>query len=211
MFGQGLVRMFADDPRFQVLDWDSNGQEVLERIQALKPDLVILDRTMPKSGAAELMAGMAAAGIRIPCLVLNMMQGLGAPRGPRGGVAKGSLTLDASFEELTVLALATASGDAAQGDRGLPAWPESKWSGYELTRREAEVLRLVGQGPDQQEDRKDPVHQPPHRGLAPAPHHAGAGYRQRARTGQVRHGKLPGLTGKPPPHGFPGDGGKIEF
>ena len=146
MFGQGLVRMFADDPRFQVLDWDSNGQEVLERIQALKPDLVILDRTMPKSGAAELMAGMAAAGIRIPCLVLNMMQGLGAPRGPRGGVAKGSLTLDASFEELTVLALATASGDAAQGDRGLPAWPESKWSGYELTRREAEVLRLVGQG-----------------------------------------------------------------
>ena len=43
MFGQGLVRMFADDPRFQVLDWDSNGQEVLERIQALKPDLVILD------------------------------------------------------------------------------------------------------------------------------------------------------------------------
>ena len=146
MFGQGLVRMFADDPRFQVLDWDSNGQEVLERIQALKPDLVILDRTMPKSGAAELMAGMAAAGIRIPCLVLNMMQGLGAPRGPRGWVAKGSLTLDASFEELTVLALATASGDAAQGDRGLPAWPESKWSGYELTRREAEVLRLVGQG-----------------------------------------------------------------
>ena len=129
-----------------MLDWDSNGQEVLQRIQALKPDLVILDRTMPKSGAAELMAGMAAAGIRIPCLVLNMMQGLGAPRGPRGGVAKGSLTLDASFEELTVLALATASGDAAQGDRGLPAWPESKWSGYELTRREAEVLRLVGQG-----------------------------------------------------------------
>ena len=52
-----LYEFFEREPDFQVIAMAENGQEALEEAARLRPDLVVLDRTMP------IMDGLAAARV----------------------------------------------------------------------------------------------------------------------------------------------------
>ena len=54
-----VARRILEDMRFTVSEAE-NGQEALERCQAERPDLVLLDWQMPVMGAFEFLAALAA-------------------------------------------------------------------------------------------------------------------------------------------------------
>jgi two-component system chemotaxis response regulator CheB len=50
-----LGNIVAEDPQLQVVEYASDGLEALKKVEATKPDLIILDVEMPKMNGVEFM------------------------------------------------------------------------------------------------------------------------------------------------------------
>jgi DNA-binding NarL/FixJ family response regulator len=49
-FREGLMRLIETQPGMHVVGSAADGEEALQRVEELKPDLLLLDRTMPRMG-----------------------------------------------------------------------------------------------------------------------------------------------------------------
>ena len=50
---QGLIRLMAGQPNIQVVGEAANGREAIERVRQLKPDVVVMDVSMPEMDGIE--------------------------------------------------------------------------------------------------------------------------------------------------------------
>ena len=97
---QSLTRMFSSDPEINVIDTAKNGQEALEKVKLLKPDVITLDIEMP------VMDGLTALQrIRSEC----------SP--PPAVLMCSSLTAEGSREALRALRLGAADVIEKDGDK----------------------------------------------------------------------------------------------
>ena len=153
---QGLRRLLELEPDLVVVGEARDGDEALERIRALTPDVVLLDLRMPKRDGIGVLEALGATGPRTPCLVLTTFDDPELLlRAVRAG-ATGYLLKDAPFEQLvTAIRLVAAGGTFLQPAlteglvRGFDAFraaPEGGAIVEALTPRELEVLRLMAGG-----------------------------------------------------------------
>lgn len=135
----------------------ADGEQALERIASVAPDVVLLDVRMPRKSGLDVLATLRERGLAPPptLLLTTFDDDAVALEGLRLG-ARGFLLKDVSLEELTVAIHTLASG----GSLVAPAVRERVRSGLErvapdfdasplpgrLTLRETEVLRLVARG-----------------------------------------------------------------
>jgi DNA-binding NarL/FixJ family response regulator len=155
---QGLRRLLELEPELDVVGEAKDGDEALERIDALRPDVVLLDLRMPGRDGIGVLAALGARGPRTPCLVLTTFDDPDLLlRAVRAG-AMGYLLKDAPFEQLVVAIRRLAAG----GTFLQPALTEGLVRGFDafrapgdgdgsapvesLTPRELEVLRLMAGG-----------------------------------------------------------------
>lgn len=152
LFREGVIHSLGAEPAFQVIAQASSGEEAVEMVQRLRPDLVMLDVTMPRMGGIEAAARIAACAPEVRIMMLtvsenqeNLMAALKA--GAHGYVLKG-----VSASELRAITRRVAEGEAyvtpalaaeLLTEFSRPPVPDSL-SG--LTTREAEVLGLLSQG-----------------------------------------------------------------
>jgi DNA-binding NarL/FixJ family response regulator len=152
LFREGIVHSLAADPGFEVVAQASSGEEAIDLARALRPDLVLLDISMPGLGGIEAAGHIAASapGTRIMMLTVaenkdSLLAALKA--GAHGYVLKG-----VSAGELRAIAHRIAGGEAyvspalagellAEMSR-----PRARNPVAELTERETEVLELLGAG-----------------------------------------------------------------
>lgn len=72
MFRAGLKALLEPEPRLEVVGEASSGEEAVERVRELKPDVVVMDLSMPEMNGLEATRAIAALGMDTKVLVLTV-------------------------------------------------------------------------------------------------------------------------------------------
>jgi DNA-binding NarL/FixJ family response regulator len=99
VFLGGLRQVIETDPTLEVVGESSDGESALAQIRGLKPDLAVVDISMPKLDGLELAAFLAADGTSVPIIFLTMYRerklfDRALDLGVRGYVLKDSVASD---------------------------------------------------------------------------------------------------------------------
>jgi len=158
---QGFRRLLEDDPTVTVVGEAATGLEAIAQCKALKPQVVVMDLSMPDLGGLEATAEILKADPQVKILILSMYSNEAYIRkafelGARGYMLKNAIEVD-----LNRAVKALAEGEAYFSPGISHVVLESLKSGslcdntqdpYEqLTLREKEVLQLIAQGKSNKE------------------------------------------------------------
>jgi len=158
---QGFRRILEDDPGISVVGEARTGLEAIDRCKEVKPDVVVMDLSMPDLGGLEATAEILKADPQIKILILSMYSNEAYVRKAFELGAKGYILKNAIEVDLTRAVMALAEGQAYFSPGVSHIVLESMKAGtfqgtsqdpYEkLTLREKEVLQLIAQGKSNKE------------------------------------------------------------
>jgi DNA-binding NarL/FixJ family response regulator len=153
---QGLALLINREPDLAVCGDAEEAGSALDRIEELKPDLVVLDISLNGPDGLDLLKTIRARDLNLPVLILSMMdEVLYAERGLRAG-ANGYIMKQQATEQVLVAIRRILGGEIYVSERmsnkmlhlfvgGSPAAHQSS-PVADLTDRELEVFRLIGEG-----------------------------------------------------------------
>ena len=154
MFRQGLRELLERKTDLEVVGEAANGREVLERVAALRPDIILLDIQLPELDGVAVARQLAQSHPEIKIIMLTMYrQDQHLFEAIRAG-ARAYLLKDADAEELIDVIERVHRGEAALDPavtlrvfdefRRLRSEPEVE----QLTERERDILELLAAGHD---------------------------------------------------------------
>jgi DNA-binding NarL/FixJ family response regulator len=157
---KGLDALLADEPDIQVVGEAQDGREALRQVEALRPDVVLMDISMPGLNGLEATRQIVRryAGVRVLMLTMHADEAYILEALKAG--ASGYLLKEAAPEELVLAIGAVARGESFLSPpisrtvitqylrHDLSAPDESL---ERLTEREREVLQLVAEGHNNRE------------------------------------------------------------
>lgn len=150
----GIRGLLEDLPGVEVVAEAGDGREALEQIEKTRPDIALLDITMPGLNGLEVAARAAKDVPKTKVLLLSMHADEAyVAQALRAGVA-GYLLKDAADDELSMALKAVSRGDVYLSPRISKTLVErlARASGGEpdplagLTPRQREILQLVAEG-----------------------------------------------------------------
>jgi DNA-binding NarL/FixJ family response regulator len=157
LFREGLKAMLARSQAFEVAGESADGHEAIRLIRKLRPDLVLLDLTLPIiNGYTVLHEIRRIFGTTIKVLVLSIHNSDQYVLQAFEQGADGYCVKDASFEEFRLAVQSVLDGkryiSPGIADKVLEGYvqhrcrlkPKSTWDS--ITAREREVLKLIGEG-----------------------------------------------------------------
>ena len=158
---QGFRRMLEDDPRIHVVGEAGTGLAAMEQCKELKPDVVVMDLSMPELGGLEATAEILKLNPQTRVLILSMYSNENYVRKAFEAGAKGYMLKDAIEIDLTRAVTALAAGESyvspgisnlvIQGLKSGSFQDPEKKAHERLTLREKEVLLLIAQGKSNKE------------------------------------------------------------
>ena len=149
IFRQGLLKLLQAAQDITVVGEAGNGHETLKLIAKEKPDLAILDISMPGLDGFEIYEKMKSNGIETKVIFLTVHNDtLTAKKAIQSNIS-GYVLKDNAFEDLLYAIRAVASGgkfiSPSISDKILN-FSEKESGNRILTGRESEVLRLIASG-----------------------------------------------------------------
>jgi DNA-binding NarL/FixJ family response regulator len=158
---QGFRRILEDEPGITVVGEASTGLQAVHQAKELKPDVVVMDLSMPDLGGLEASAEILKELPETKILILSMYSNDAYVRKAFEIGAKGYILKNAIEVDLTRAVTALAEGGAYMSPEISHVVIESLKTGsfedrsqdpYErLTLREKEVLQLIAQGKSNKE------------------------------------------------------------
>jgi DNA-binding NarL/FixJ family response regulator len=153
LFRSGLVRLLEADSRVQVVGQAVDGLDVIKKVAALKPDVILMDLKMPNLDGIEATRRVVAEHPQVKILILTtfdtdsyVLQAL------RAG-ASGYVLKDAQIDSIVSSILAVMSGErvmaSAVANRVIDmlSGNSTQKEFYDgLTAREVEILKLIAMG-----------------------------------------------------------------
>jgi len=152
--------MLEDDPRLQVVGEASTGLAAVQQCATLKPDVVVMDISMPELGGLEATAEILKADPDIRVLILSMYSNPAYVKKAFDIGARGYILKDALEVDLAQAVLALARGEAYMSAAISNLMIENLKTGSlqaggdafdSLTLREKEVLQLIAGGKSNKE------------------------------------------------------------
>ena len=153
---QGVRGLLDLVPDIEVIGEASDGEEALEAVPRLKPDVLLLDIRMPRLSGIGVLEALRAAGTVPPTLVLTTFDDADATIAAIKAGAKGLMLKDVTLDELAKAIRALAGNRTAfqpamtesliAAIRRTPTAPTADDSAEPLTAREKEVLHLICAG-----------------------------------------------------------------
>jgi len=151
MVCDGLAALLASQQGISIVGQCGNGLEVVKKILEVKPDVVILDITMPGLNGLDICYKLSRKAKYTSVLVLTMHDDERLIVRAMENGASGYLLKESAAERLTEAVRAVAKGDVYFGP-GIPKTVLRRLSRggddpyNRLTSREREVLQLVAEG-----------------------------------------------------------------
>ena len=146
VFRQGMARLLADDDRFRLLGEGSNGSEAIHLVLEQKPQVAVLDLSMPRPDGLEVVSKLKAAHSAARFIILTMKESIDTVRLALSVGASGYVLKEAAYEEIADAIIKVAAGKLYLGrfqdHPQLFAYPCEG----QLTNRELQVLRCVARG-----------------------------------------------------------------
>ncbi len=155
LMSEGLTRLFNNEPDLTVCGQANTAFDALKMISQHKPDIVIVDITLPDGNGLDLVKDMKRRSIKSFALVLSMHdESLYAERALRAGAKGYIMKHEASKEVLKAIHKVMNGGIYLSGkmsDRMLHKIADVKsvneaLSTETLSDRELQVFQLIGQG-----------------------------------------------------------------
>lgn len=153
---QGVKSLLSLAENIQVIAEAGDGQQAIDTIPGLKPDVVLMDMRMPVMSGLEALQALGGKGLLPPTIILTTFDDDELVLAGIKAGAKGYLLKDVSLEQLVEAIEVVAKG----GSLVQPAMSQRLLSGLEglnnhfvslerpdpLTERETEILRLMAGG-----------------------------------------------------------------
>ncbi len=158
LFREGIKTIIQGDSRYEVIGEAGNASQGLKLVEKLKPDLAVVDISLPDTSGFDLIRDMQKYSLDIPILVLSMHSRVDYIVKAFQAGAKGYLTKESASDMLINGIEHTLKGDyfmdtsvSQQVVKKLAQLPDKKpvaiIKGYDsLTPREQEVMVLVASG-----------------------------------------------------------------
>jgi DNA-binding NarL/FixJ family response regulator len=155
---RGGLRDVLEESGIAIAGEADSGEEALELVPALSPDVVIMDLTLPGISGAEATRRLLAAEPKLTVLVLTVSAEGGDIDEALAAGARGYLLKDATARELVAGVRAAAAGEAPLSPpvaarlvasmRDARRARDAAGDPADLSERELQVLRLISEGRD---------------------------------------------------------------
>jgi DNA-binding NarL/FixJ family response regulator len=152
----GIRALIEKASDFEVIGEVSDGQEAIELVDSLEPDVLLMDIGMPRLNGIQATERVRALNKRVKVLILSMHSGPLLVRKALQAGAKGYLLKRSVTEELLLAIRAVSQGETYLSppvagivtDGFLMSKPENSENSLidALTSREREVLQLIAEG-----------------------------------------------------------------
>ncbi len=156
IFLEGLVRLIQDHPSMKIIGTARDGRETLKQIQALQPDVVLMDISMPNLNGLEATRLIKQASPKTKILILSMHENDEFLKRALKAGAVGYLLKDSSADELFQAIEEVDRGNTYLSPSlsrkliddylGTLKRGPVKISDHALTGREREILQLLAEG-----------------------------------------------------------------
>jgi two-component system, NarL family, nitrate/nitrite response regulator NarL len=154
IFRDGLRRLLATQPDFEVVGEASDGKEAITLSQQLKPDVLLLDLAMPRVPGMEVLRELAREETPVRTLLLTAaIQPFAVTTALQLG-ARG-IVLKASPPEMLLKSIRSVhEGQFWVGSEPVSSWArtgQGSSNAYGLTSREIEIISAIKQGSSNRE------------------------------------------------------------
>jgi len=153
LFRSGLARLLEEDPRIALVGQASDGLDAIQKVSALKPDVVLMDLRMPGLDGAQATSKIIAEHPDVKVLILSTFDADSYVLQALRAGASGYILKDAEPSAIASSIMAVLSGErvmaGAVANRVLDmltgtSTPKEFYDG--LTAREVEILKLMASG-----------------------------------------------------------------
>lgn len=152
----GLKALISANPLFEIVGEAEDGIEAIQIVNQLKPDIILMDLTMPRLNGMDAISEIKASSPETKVLILTVHKIEEYVRASLQAGADGYLLKKSSREELMNAIYHVISGesylDPGISDRIIDGYLNGKTDGpvtsclCSLTKREREVLKLIAEG-----------------------------------------------------------------
>ena len=180
---QSLVILFSQQEQIEVTGEAADGQEAYRKIISLKPDIALLDISMPQLNGIDLALKLRQEAPEVKTVILTMHKSEEfVTRALRAGV-RGYVLKDNALEELIQCIETVYRGQIYLSqsvtqlvvEGFIKNAPEEGPEEELISAREREILQLLAEGRSNKGHLGHPQSQRQHRGDAPGQYHAQAG------------------------------------
>lgn len=154
LFREGLVNLLSQAPDIQVLGQSEDGQDIIQKAELLKPDIILMDITMPGLNGVEATGILKRTHPEIKIIALSMHSDNQYIKQILSQGAVGYLVKNCTYDQLIHAINLVYSGkkylceeiaETLIGDY-LEIKKDNLLSDPNLTKRELEVLNLIAKG-----------------------------------------------------------------